>query len=145
MDWLRQLWFVNGNFLGIEWNLWKAIGMTGNALFFSRFLVQWYATEKRRQVVIPQAFWWLSLAGSALLFAYAAFYRRDSVFIVAYALTWIPYVRNLVIHHRTRRHQHACPSCGHLPLALDRFCSACGQPLNHTRPQPAARTGLLGH
>jgi lipid-A-disaccharide synthase-like uncharacterized protein len=93
MDWMSNL-FGDGKFLGIEWNTWKIIGWMGNAVFFSRFFLQWYATERRKQVVVPPAFWWLSLAGSGLLLSYALFYRRDSVFIFAYLFTWIPYIRN---------------------------------------------------
>ena len=74
MDWLNNL-FTGGRFLGIEWNTWKVIGWLGNAVFFSRFFLQWYATEKRKQVVVPPAFWWLSLGGSGLLLSYALFYR----------------------------------------------------------------------
>ena len=129
MSWLTDLLFWNGNLLGIEWNAWKVVGMCGNAVFFSRFFVQWYATERRRQVVVPVAFWWLSLVGSGLLLSYALFYRRDSVFTLAYAFTWIPYIRNLVIHRRTTGKSQTCTDCGtvcHHPQA--RFCPACATP-----------------
>ena len=86
MDWIKSLLLPGGNFLGIEWHVWKVIGWSGNAIFFSRFMVQWYATEKRKQVVVPTAFWWLSLMGTMLLLSYALFYTRDSVFIFAYLL-----------------------------------------------------------
>jgi lipid-A-disaccharide synthase-like uncharacterized protein len=126
MAWLRDLLWMNGDFLGIEWNAWKVIGWLGNAVFFSRFFVQWYATEKRKQVVVPVAFWWLSLAGSGLLLAYAWCYRKDSVFIFAYAFTWIPYVRNLIIHRRHRREHVACPACQLESPPTARYCAACG-------------------
>jgi len=35
-----------------------------------------------------------------LLLSYALFYQKDSVFIFAHAFTWIPYIRNLIIHRR---------------------------------------------
>src|SRR6187455_495619 len=103
MDWLKDLIWHNDKFLGIQWSLWKVVGWTGNAVFFSRFLVQWYATEKLKRVVVPTAFWWLSLIGSLLLLAYAL-HEKSSVFIFAYLFTWIPYIRNLIIH---RRHKEA--------------------------------------
>ncbi|MGA1236841.1 MAG: lipid-A-disaccharide synthase N-terminal domain-containing protein [Limisphaerales bacterium] len=130
MNWLRDALSFNGNLLGIEWNTWKLIGMLGNAVFFSRFFVQWYATEKKRQVVIPVAFWWLSLIGSSLLLAYALFYRRDSVFTLAYAFTWIPYIRNLIIHQRYQSATVTCTACQtacNHPEA--RFCPICASPL----------------
>ena len=129
MSWLTDALFWNGNLFGIEWNTWKIVGMCGNGVFFSRFFVQWYATERRRQVVVPVAFWWLSLVGSGLLLAYALFYRRDSVFTLAYAFTWIPYIRNLVIHRRYTGQSKTCPACGEAcshPRA--RFCPACASP-----------------
>ncbi|MGN6643115.1 MAG: lipid-A-disaccharide synthase N-terminal domain-containing protein, partial [Verrucomicrobiota bacterium] len=94
MDWLTNLVWHDGKLFGIEWSAWKVLGWIGNAVFFSRFFVQWYATEKLRRVVVPAAFWWLSLTGSILLLIYSL-RQRDSVFIFAYAFTWIPYIRNL--------------------------------------------------
>jgi lipid-A-disaccharide synthase-like uncharacterized protein len=113
-------------FLGIEWHVWKVIGWLGNAIFFSRFLVQWYATEKRKQVVVPSAFWWLSLSGSLLLLSYALFYQKDSVFIFAYAFTWIPYIRNLVISRRHKKAHRDCPSCHAKAAPTAKYCSQCG-------------------
>ena len=122
---------ADGNqFLGIQWHWWKVVGWLGNGVFFSRFFVQWYATEKRRQVVVPSAFWWLSIAGSMMLLAYAAFYQRDSVFIFAYAFTWIPYIRNLMIHHRAKAAQQKCAGCGVLSFSVANYCHQCGAKLD---------------
>ena len=130
MDWLTNLICHNGKLFGIEWGVWKAVGWLGNAVFFSRFFVQWYATEKLKRVVVPTAFWWLSLAGSLLLLSYALFYKKDSVFIFAYAFTWIPYIRNLVIHRQHAAAHLDCPSCGEACPPHSKFCSACGARLN---------------
>ena len=129
MDSLAHLLWHNGNFLGIEWNVWKAIGWGGNVAFFSRFLIQWYATEKRKRVVVPASFWWLSLAGSWLILSYAIFYRRDSVFIFANAFNWIPYLRNLVIHRRTEAARRTCAQCGAGSPAEANFCAHFGTAL----------------
>jgi len=75
---------------------------------------------------VPAAFWWLSLTGSLLLLAYALFSQHDSVFIFAYAFTWIPYIRNLIIH---RRHAHAHQRCGACPAVCppkSNYCHDCG-------------------
>lgn len=124
--------WINGKFLGIAWSVWKVVGWLGNAVFASRFLVQWYATEKRKQVVVPALFWWLSIVGSLLLLAYAVFYKRDSVFIFAYAFTWIPYIRNLIIHHRHENARRPCPECSVLSAPSASYCSQCGAKLNET-------------
>jgi lipid-A-disaccharide synthase-like uncharacterized protein len=81
--------------------LWLAIGFGGQLLFTSRFLVQWIASERRRQSIVPTAFWWLSLGGASLLLAYAI-WRRDPVFILGQAFGFIVYTRNLILiarHH----------------------------------------------
>ena len=49
--------------------LWLAFGLAGQALFASRFVVQWINSEIEGRSVIPKAFWHLSIAGSLVLFA----------------------------------------------------------------------------
>ena len=125
MDWIPRWLWHDGQFLGIEWGFWKVVGWCGNLVFFSRFIVQWYATEKSKRVVVPVAFWWISITGALLLFTYAV-HQRDSVFIFAYAFTWIPYIRNLVIGHRHTKSHLECPKCETLCPPQANFCSACG-------------------
>ena len=133
MDSLTNLLTFNGHFLGIEWHFWAAIGWLGNAIFSTRFFVQWYATERRKQVTIPTAFWWLSLLGSLSLFAYAL-HRRDPVFIVANGVSWIPYVRNLIIHYRHQGAQQTCGQCGTVGSPSANYCPHCGCALNANQP-----------
>ena len=133
MDWLTNLvWhdliWHNGKFFGIEWSVWKVVGWMGNAVFSSRFLVQWYATEKKKRVVVPTAFWWLSLVGSLLLLVYAL-RQTDSVFIYAYLFPWIPYTRNLIIHNRHKKAHLDCPGCGQSCPPHSNFCPNCGAKL----------------
>ena len=49
----------------------SALGLLGQACFFSRFFVQWLASEKARRSVVPRSFWWLSLAGAGLMSVYS--------------------------------------------------------------------------
>lgn len=126
MDWITNLLLPGGNLFGIDWHVWKVVGWSGNLIFFSRFMVQWYATEKRKQVVVPTAFWWLSLLGTMLLLSYAFCHTRDSVFIFAYAFAWIPYMRNLVIHYRHLDAHIECPKCQQNCPPHSNFCHACG-------------------
>jgi lipid-A-disaccharide synthase-like uncharacterized protein len=125
MDWISKWLWHDGQFLGIEWSFWKIVGWCGNLVFFSRFMVQWYATEKSKRVVVPAVFWWISITGALLLFTYAV-HQRDSVFIFAYAFTWIPYIRNLIIGHRHAQAHLECPQCETVCPPQSNFCSACG-------------------
>lgn len=113
---------------------WNTVGGIGQAVFFSRFFVQWYATEKKKQVVVPNAFWWLSIIGTILLLLYSIFYVQKTIVILGFAFSWIPYVRNLIIN---RRHQDAhldCTGCGTSCAPNFNFCPACGTKL--TVPTP---------
>lgn len=78
---------------------WFIIGFVGEFVFFLRFVVQWWASERQKRTVVPMAFWHLSLIGTALVLAYALF-RIDPVFILAYGLNIFLYVRNLMIAKR---------------------------------------------
>jgi lipid-A-disaccharide synthase-like uncharacterized protein len=78
---------------------WLVFGMLGQLLFSARFLVQWVASERRRQSIIPVAFWWLSLAGGLSLLAYAV-HRRDPVFILGQLPGVVVYSRNLMLIRR---------------------------------------------
>ena len=82
-------------------DLWLALGFAAQAMFASRFLVQWIASEKAGRSIIPDAFWYLSCGGGLLLLIYAV-YRRDPVFIVGQGAGLFVYVRNLVLIRRRR-------------------------------------------
>jgi lipid-A-disaccharide synthase-like uncharacterized protein len=81
---------------------WIVIGFTGQLLFTARFLAQWIASERKKDSVVPVAFWWLSLAGGLTLLSYAV-YRQDPVIIVGQALGVFVYVRNLMLVAKGRR------------------------------------------
>lgn len=75
---------------------WLAVGFTGQFLFTARFLVQWLASERKREVVVPRAFWWLSIMGGAALLSYAIS-RRDPVIILGQSMGLFVYARNLML------------------------------------------------
>ena len=126
MDFIHNLLWFHDKFLGITWNTWKVIGLVGNGIFFSRFIVQWYATEKRKQIVVPQAFWWLSLIGTVIMLNYAVFYLKDSVVILSVAFSWIPYIRSLIIHRRHKKAHTVCTGCGKKIPPQSNYCPNCG-------------------
>ena len=81
---------------------WDAVGFVGHFVFFLRFVVQWIETEKKQRSVIPISFWYLSLGGSSICLAYALHVGR-LVFILAYSLNMLIYLRNLYHIYRRRR------------------------------------------
>jgi lipid-A-disaccharide synthase-like uncharacterized protein len=83
---------------------WQVIGFVGQGIFTARFLVQWAASEKKRDSVIPVAFWWLSILGGFNLLAYSI-YRRDPVFIVGQSMGVFVYGRNLMLVARKKRRE----------------------------------------
>jgi lipid-A-disaccharide synthase-like uncharacterized protein len=82
-------------------NIWLIIGFVGQALFSMRFIVQWIASEKKGESVVPVLFWYFSLAGGITLLAYAI-YRQDPVFILGQGAGVLIYIRNLVLIFRKR-------------------------------------------
>jgi lipid-A-disaccharide synthase-like uncharacterized protein len=84
------------------WNTWVVIGFLGQAIFGGRFIIQWIASERRRESHIPVQFWWMSIIGGAITTAYAV-HRRDPVFIVGQASGLLVYVRNLMLIYRADR------------------------------------------
>ena len=134
MDSLHQLLWPHQRFFLLDLHVWQIIGWMGNIAFGLRVLVQWHATEKRREVVVPLAFWWLSLLGSWCLLTYALG-KRDWVIVVSNAFNWIPSLRNLLIHRSQQRKRVICPSCGQSHPPSAKFCMACAMQLGSASPE----------
>jgi len=82
--------------------LWTAVGLAGNGLFSSRFLYQWLHSERRRQLIIPPAFWHLSFWGGLVQLLYALHTDKLPVILGSLFLPLI-YGRNLALLRRTRK------------------------------------------
>ena len=87
------------NFMDVLIHPMGLLGLLGQVLFFSRFLVQWLASEKQGRSVVPLSFWWLSIGGGLLLLIYAL-WRKDPVITLGQAVGLFVYVRNLMLIHR---------------------------------------------
>ena len=86
----------------VQFDGWVVLGFVAQAFFTMRFVVQWIASERARQSVIPVAFWFFSIGGGVLLLTYAL-YRRDPVFIAGQGLGLFIYARNLWLIANERR------------------------------------------
>lgn len=84
--------------------VWLAIGLFAQLMFSMRFLVQWVASERARRSIVPEAFWYFSVIGGAMLLAYAI-YRMDPVFILGQGMGLLIYARNIqfILQHRRER------------------------------------------
>jgi len=91
---------VDGAAESVPW-YWYAVGFTGQLVFASRFWVQWVASERARESVVPISFWYLSLFGGLLTLVYAI-YRLDPVFIFGQLTGSVIYARNLALIRQTR-------------------------------------------
>ncbi len=89
--------------LGITVTPWKIVGLTGAALFGSRFLLQWIASERAKASIIPFGFWELSLLGSLMTLSYFAIYRQDSVGVIQNLLPLPIYLRNLYFRYSAKK------------------------------------------
>jgi len=103
MDWIKE---VLSNFVQqypkFRIDFWLIFGFIGQAMFTMRFLVQWIASEKRKESVIPVAFWYFSLIGGLILLSYAV-HQMDPVFILAYLPGNFIYFRNLWFIYKKRK------------------------------------------
>jgi lipid-A-disaccharide synthase-like uncharacterized protein len=88
---------------GLDWSYLTILGLLGNAVFSARFLVQWIASEKRGESVIPVSFWYWSIAGSVIMCIYWIM-ERSPVGILAYLPNSLIYMRNL---HLIKKHKLA--------------------------------------
>src|SRR5262249_22571339 len=85
------------------WNHgWMVLGLLGQGIFTARFLVQWLASERRKDSVMPDAFWWLSLAGGSVKLAYAI-HLQSLPFALGQGMGLFVYVRNLMLVSRRKR------------------------------------------
>ena len=87
------------HFLNILASPMGLLGLLGQGLFFSRFLVQWLASEKTGKSVVPVSFWYLSIGGGGLLLFYAI-WRKDPVIILGQLVGLFVYIRNLMLIYR---------------------------------------------
>ena len=86
--------------------VWLTVGFIAQAMFSMRFIIQWIASERVKRSIVPEAFWYFSLAGGALLFAYAI-YRLDPVFMLGQGMGLLIYIRNIQLIRQGKRDEQA--------------------------------------
>ena len=85
-----------------HWDWWVGFGLLGQGMFMGRFLYQWIASERARQSVVPEGFWYLSLVGGFITLLYAI-HKQDIVFIIGQSTGTLVYLRNLHFIWRAKK------------------------------------------
>jgi lipid-A-disaccharide synthase-like uncharacterized protein len=78
-----------------------AFGLIAQLFFTARFLVQWIASERAGNSVVPMAFWFCSMGGGLMTLVYGIV-KREPVIIVGQSLATIIYVRNIMLIWKNR-------------------------------------------
>ena len=93
------------------------VGFLAQLMFSMRFIVQWIASERARRSIVPETFWYFSLVGGAMLFAYAI-YRLDPVFMLGQGMGLLIYARKSI---------SSAPTRGARPWRRARAAAACAR------------------
>ncbi len=70
------------------------IGFSAQVFFTARVLIQWYLSEKHRQVESPMLFWLFSILGSLILLFYG-WLRKDFAILTGELISYYIYLWNL--------------------------------------------------
>ena len=89
---------------------WVGLGFLGQGMFASRWLIQWFVSERSKVSTIPASFWYMSFVSSMMLFAYFV-WRQDIVGVLGQTSGVVVYARNIrLIAKQRRREQNAATS-----------------------------------
>lgn len=127
---------------------WSVVGFVGQSVFGCRFLVQWIASERKKESVVPRVFWHLDIAGSLINLVYG-FGIRELPVISSYLVNFVPYVRNLMLLDKKEREAKDAkvdrsakvfgfaPTCDHGDPVIA-ICRRCGELQCATCARPRA-------
>ena len=103
MNYLLDLLGLNN--LSFDELLWVSFGTLGQLIFFSRWLLQWYYSEKFNTSIIPVGFWWCSFCGGLITLIYAH-HIASFPFMLAQAVGLIIYSRNLYLIYKIKNEKN---------------------------------------
>jgi lipid-A-disaccharide synthase-like uncharacterized protein len=82
-------------------HVWLLVGFAGQGLFASRFIVQWFQSEREGRSVIPLTFWYFSLVGGIVTLAYTI-HLQSVPLALGQGSGLFVYTRNLYLIFRER-------------------------------------------
>lgn len=85
--------------------VWKLIGLIGVLMFGGRWIVQVIASHFAKKPVIPSAFWYISILGSALTVSYFTWGKNDAVGIINSLFPMIFACYNLYLHYTHKKNE----------------------------------------
>jgi len=91
-----------------RFDVWLVFGIGAQLVFGSRFILQWWVSERAGRSVIPLSFWFLSIVGGLMTLVYG-FVRREPVIIIGQSLSTGIYLRNLWLIFKERRNAGSPP------------------------------------
>ena len=96
---------------------WSILGFSASILFGIRFFVQWLASEKKKESVMPISFWWISIAASVIQIVYVLHLWQVKLsseqavpLLIMPCGGLLPYIRNLMIIHQRKTQAHSPPA-----------------------------------
>lgn len=89
-----------------RFDFWLAFGVVAQLLFTARFVVQWIASERSGQSVIPMAFWTFSITGGLMTLVYGLV-RREPIIIMGQAFATFIYLRNVMLIFKNKARDRA--------------------------------------
>lgn len=95
---------------------WICVGFFAQVVFSGRIILQWIVSEREKKSVVPAAFWWMSICGGVVLFAYFG-WRQDVVGILGQAPGIVVYGRNLRLLYKHRRREARALAHAQAPAA----------------------------
>src|SRR5262252_9216579 len=84
-----------------KFDFWLVFGIIAQLFFTARFLVQWIASERAGNSVVPLAFWFCSMGGGLMTLIYGIV-KREPIIILGQSLATIIYVRNIMLIWKNR-------------------------------------------
>ena len=99
MSTIQLLELLGLNNLAFNEFIWVVFGTLGQLVFFSRWIIQWFSSEKKQSSVIPVAFWWCSLSGGIITLIYAK-HIGSFPFMLAQGIGIIVYSRNIILIYK---------------------------------------------
>ena len=84
-----------------KFDFWLAFGLIAQLFFTARFLVQWIASERAGNSVVPMAFWFCSMGGGMMTLVYGVV-KREPVIILGQSLATVIYIRNIMLIIKNR-------------------------------------------